>query len=207
MNVQVMRHHDGGAHIVFDGRHGIEIEAFEAAFLERQLDAWDRGEVYENESDEAMFVFVDLPRDEYDMRHVSITLGRVWYEIPNATARELLRGLAVGLDYEEAVARYYECAIRQSGQLRMPNENLSEKHDGFWHLANVNGPLAVVTNSAVVISVQEFWDTYERLSEDSKCDSPGGAEYRRVLHEWIENQPEDMEEFIMQRVNASPKES
>lgn len=202
MNVQVMRLHDDGVHIVFDDRQGIQIEAFEAVFLKRQLEAWFRNEEYVTEGDEGGFVYLDIPRDEDDTAHLSISFGRVWYEIPTITARELLRGLDSGLEYDEAVACYCEHSMRQIGEPRMPNENLSEKHDGFWHLANVNGPLALVTKSGNVISVDEFWTAYERLSEEGKCDSPGGAEYRRVLYEWVEDQPKDTEKFIVQRANV-----
>ncbi len=31
---------------------------------------------------------------------------------------------------------------------------------------------------------QDFWNAYERLSQEGQCDSPGGGEYRRVLEEW-----------------------
>jgi hypothetical protein len=98
MNVSVKHHDTGGVHIVFDDRHGIEIEAFEAAWLRKQLRAWERGEEYLPSENETAFVYVDLPRDEDDISLVSISLGRVWYEIPDSTALELLAGLNDGSD-------------------------------------------------------------------------------------------------------------
>lgn len=93
MNVSVKHHDSGGVHIVFDDRHGIEIEAFEAAWLRKQMRAWERGEEYLPTEEECGFVYVDLPRDEDDTSHISISLGRVWYEIPLETASELSQQL------------------------------------------------------------------------------------------------------------------
>jgi hypothetical protein len=48
-----------------------------------------------------------------------------------------------------------------------------------------------------------FWRTYERLSQEGACDSPGGAEYERVREEWLAaEQPADVEAFIRSRANA-----
>jgi hypothetical protein len=96
MNVSVKHHDCGDVHIVFENRHGIEIEAFEAAWLRRQLRAWERGEEYVPAEEEYAFVFVDLPRDENDTKQVSISLGRVWYEIPRVTAMGLMKELEQG---------------------------------------------------------------------------------------------------------------
>ena len=110
-------------------------------------------------------------------------------------------------NFAQARACFLLWARRFPGEPQMPNENLSDEHDGYWHLNNVNGALAVVNRTGDVIAVGEFWAACERLSEAGKCDSPGGAEYRRVLHEWIENQPDDMEEFIVRRANVGPRDS
>lgn len=107
-------------------------------------------------------------------------------------------------NFAEARACYFIWSKQHPGDPQTPNETLSEEHDGIWHLQNVNGPLAVVTAAGDVIAVREFHSAYERLSAEGKCDSPGGAEYQRVLHEWIEDQPDDMEEFIVRRANAVP---
>ena len=111
------------------------------------------------------------------------------------------------MNFQETSAIYYEWAKSQFNRdPDMPKEGLSEEVDGFWHLNNVNGPLTVVTAAGEVIAVGEFYAAYERLAEDGKCDSPGGAEYLRVLHEWIEDKPDDMEEFIVRRANVGPRE-
>ncbi len=110
------------------------------------------------------------------------------------------------MNYEEAVTAYFEDAKQSPGEPRMPNAGLSEEFDGIWHLANVNGPLAVVTGTGEVIAVDEFWKTYEQLSEEGNCYSPGGAEYRRVLREWVETRPDNMEQFIEQSAGAAETE-
>lgn len=111
------------------------------------------------------------------------------------------------MNFQEATAIYDEWAKSQFNRdPDMPSEGLSEAFDGIWHLANLNGPLAVVTADGEVIAVGEFWMTYERLSEEGKCYPPGGAEYRRVLQEWIEARPDDMEEFIEQSAGAAETE-
>jgi hypothetical protein len=110
------------------------------------------------------------------------------------------------MTYQEAVTHYTEWAEQSPGNPNNPNEDFSEEHDGNWHLNNVNGGIAVVTADGDVIAVGEFWNAYERLSEEGKCDSPGGGEYRRVLTEWIEDSPDDLDEFISRRANASPDE-
>lgn len=49
----------------------------------------------------------------------------------------------------------------------------------------------------------EFYDAYDRLSEEGKCDSPGGMEYTRVRDEWVRaGRPADIESFIIRRANA-----
>jgi len=63
---------------------------------------------------------------------------------------------------------------------------------------NHQGPLAVVLADCAVVPVAEFFATYERLAE------AGGAEYRRVLMEWIEDgQPADLDEFICRRAGSN----
>lgn len=104
--------------------------------------------------------------------------------------------------YELAVSCYLQWAEQFPGEPATPNEGLSEKYDGTWHLNNVNGPLAVVTANGDVVAVGDFFTAYRRLSEEGKCDSPGGTEYRRVLMEWVEDHPEDIDEFICRRANA-----
>ena len=50
-----------------------------------------------------------------------------------------------------------------------------------------------------------FWSTYERLSLDGFCDSPGGMEFTRVQREWRSAAyPEPLGEFIHRRANAIP---
>lgn len=50
--------------------------------------------------------------------------------------------------------------------------------------------------------LKRFRAAYQRLSEDGQCDSPGGAEYRRVLGEWIDAEiPEPLEPFIIEAAN------
>jgi hypothetical protein len=110
------------------------------------------------------------------------------------------------MTYQDALARYLKWAKQFPGDFNQPNESFSEEHSGIWHLNNVNGPLAVVMSNGDVIAVGHFWAAYERLAEDGKCDCPGGAEYRRVLREWIEQQPDNMEEFICRRANAGPRD-
>lgn len=110
------------------------------------------------------------------------------------------------MTFHEATDRYFKWAKQFPGNANIPNASHSEEHDGIWHLNNVNGPLAAVMSNGDVIAVGNFWAAYERLAEDGKCDSPGSAEYRRVLVEWIEQQPDDMEQFICRRANAGPGE-
>lgn len=109
------------------------------------------------------------------------------------------------MNYEEAVSLYYERPKQSSDDPPHPNKQLSYEDCGIWHLNNVNGALAIVVDGEV-FDVSEFWNVYERLAEEGKCDSPGGGEYRRVLIEWLDDQPDDMEEFIVHRANASPDE-
>jgi hypothetical protein len=110
------------------------------------------------------------------------------------------------MTYQDALTHFFKWAKQLPDAPNHPNESLSEEHDGDWHLHNINGPLAVVMSNGDVIAVGNFWAAYERLAEDGKCDSPGGAEYRRVLREWIEQEPDDMETFILRRANAGPGE-
>jgi len=109
------------------------------------------------------------------------------------------------MTYQEAVTSYTKWAEQSPWVPDQPNENFSEEHDGIWHLNNVNGAIAVVADDEV-IAVREFWNAYERLSVEGKCDYPGGAEYRRVLTDWVEDQPDDLDEFIGRRASASPDE-
>lgn len=57
-------------------------------------------------------------------------------------------------------------------------------------------------------NVQEFFDTYDRLAEDGKCDGAGGMEYERVLSEWRclgcpgAGKTGSIEQFIVCRANA-----
>lgn len=52
---------------------------------------------------------------------------------------------------------------------------------------------------------QDFWDAYERLSKDGKCDGAGGMEYERVRNEWrLAGSPENLEHFIVTRANWIP---
>jgi hypothetical protein len=54
-------------------------------------------------------------------------------------------------------------------------------------------------------SEAQFYRTYDRLAEDGICDCAGGAEYRRVLAEWLHaGQPEPHSAFICERANSLP---
>ncbi len=54
-------------------------------------------------------------------------------------------------------------------------------------------------------AMSEFETAYEELSQVGACDSPGGAEYRRVKHEWVEaGRPADVQRFIRVRANWVP---
>lgn len=107
------------------------------------------------------------------------------------------------LSYEQAC----EAHFAQPGNRETPKKELSEDFDGLWHLANDNGPLAAVTSDGEVIPVGDFFAAYERLSKQGKCDRPGEMEYGRVLAEWIEDRPDDLEKFIVQRSNVGPIET
>lgn len=49
-----------------------------------------------------------------------------------------------------------------------------------------------------------FLNAYLRLASEGKCDSPGGAEYKRVLAEWqMSGRPSTVETFIVSRANAA----
>src|SRR5688500_8268750 len=51
-------------------------------------------------------------------------------------------------------------------------------------------------------SGQLFYDAYERLSWEGKCDCAGGMEYERVLAEWrFRGCPPAIDEFIVARAN------
>ena len=54
--------------------------------------------------------------------------------------------------------------------------------------------------------MSEFWNAYDRLSEEGKCDVAGGMECRRVLGEWLVNLDEsrELDEFIRERANYVP---
>ena len=53
---------------------------------------------------------------------------------------------------------------------------------------------------------EAFFSAYEELAEDGLCDTPGGAEYERILDEWIDlGCPNGIEAFIVSRANAVPK--
>lgn len=108
------------------------------------------------------------------------------------------------MTFDEACTRYFEWAEQFPNDPAQPNRNLSQQDEGIWHLENVNGPLVAVTSDGSVVSVRPFWSVYERLAAEGKCDSPGGMEYRRVLTEWIEEQPDNMDEFICRRANVGP---
>jgi hypothetical protein len=52
---------------------------------------------------------------------------------------------------------------------------------------------------------QDFFRTYDSLAEDGHCNVEGGAEYRRVLAEWLDaGQPEPHAAFIRKRANFAP---
>ena len=54
-------------------------------------------------------------------------------------------------------------------------------------------------------SMNAFETAYEDLSQVGACDSPGGAEYRRVKQEWIKaGKPADVKSFIRSRANWVP---
>ena len=125
---------------------------------------------------------------------------------PEHLAKKLL-GLPEDDDHDcSDLVERFENQSAQLAEASTTNRNLSFLDYGMWYLHNINGPLAVVTGDSSVIAVGHFWNAYERLSEEGKCDSPGGAEYRRVLMEWIEASPDNMEEFIVRRANAGPYE-
>jgi hypothetical protein len=46
-----------------------------------------------------------------------------------------------------------------------------------------------------------FLDTYDRLSAIGVCDRPGGVEFYRMLHEWIDAGDPEPEAFIRRRAN------
>lgn len=46
---------------------------------------------------------------------------------------------------------------------------------------------------------------WDRLADQGKCDSRGGAEYVRVRREWHDaGAPVDLEAFIIRRANLDP---
>jgi hypothetical protein len=49
-----------------------------------------------------------------------------------------------------------------------------------------------------------FWRAYDELSANGYCDSPGGAESRRVFDEWIGagQPPPQIHEFIRRQANT-----
>jgi hypothetical protein len=106
--------------------------------------------------------------------------------------------------YDQACDAYMKWAKAQPGVPQQPNEGLSKEYDGLWHLENIHGPLAAVTAKGEIVPVGEFFEAYERLAKEGKCDCAGGMEYRRVLREWIENKPDDLDEFIVRRANVGP---
>ncbi|MAX38776.1 MAG: hypothetical protein CME33_19640 [Gimesia sp.] len=108
------------------------------------------------------------------------------------------------ITYEDACEGYFNWAKNQAECTKQPSESLSEIHYGIWHLEDINGPLAAVTTEKEIVPVSEFFAAYERLAKEGKCDCAGGMEYRRVLAEWIEKKPTDMDSFIVSRANAGP---
>lgn len=50
-----------------------------------------------------------------------------------------------------------------------------------------------------------FCKAWELLSQSGKCDGIGGAEFRRVIVEWIEaDMPTPATDFIIKQANAMP---
>lgn len=49
----------------------------------------------------------------------------------------------------------------------------------------------------------EFVEAYERLADEGKADAPGGAEFARVLNEYLTAvpAPDDARAFIFERAN------
>jgi hypothetical protein len=55
-----------------------------------------------------------------------------------------------------------------------------------------------------MIPHHEFWQAYERLSREGRCDNAGGAEYRRLFADWNSHGcPSSLDEFITSRVNTA----
>lgn len=50
---------------------------------------------------------------------------------------------------------------------------------------------------------REFYDAYDRLADEGRCDGAGAGEYRRVLSEWSQaGRPSNLDEFILSRANS-----
>lgn len=56
-------------------------------------------------------------------------------------------------------------------------------------------------------ALQRLFDrSWRSLAARGSCDAFGGAEYRRVLAEWIkENRPRAVRRFILYRANTTPE--
>lgn len=66
--------------------------------------------------------------------------------------------------------------------------------------------LNVATNitDALLNQRRQFAEVWARLAQEGRCDDVGGAEYRRVLLEWLNRcSAEEMERFIVERANIS----
>ncbi len=56
------------------------------------------------------------------------------------------------------------------------------------------------------LTEEDFYDVYEFMADEGKCDSPGGSEYKRVLDEWEKaGRPENIREFIDRETNLYPE--
>jgi hypothetical protein len=79
----------------------------------------------------------------------------------------------------------------------------SNAPDGEIHRGAFSDPHK---RTEAIMSEQDFYDAYDRLADDGKCDSAGGSEYRRVLGEWkAAGRPETgLDAFIVARANIGP---
>jgi hypothetical protein len=53
-----------------------------------------------------------------------------------------------------------------------------------------------------VVTDEDFWRAYKRLSEEGRCDNPGGEEYRRLAAQWkLDGCPANLDLYIASHAN------
>lgn len=91
------------------------------------------------------------------------------------------------------------------------NANMTPTCEGckrHWYKKLPNGEW-ICTKCSLIVVPDEFYLTYDKLSEDGYCDDAGGCEYNRVREEWEEaGKPtgQDMIDFIQGGANAGPNQ-